>query len=177
MTANPQPDYLEVTLGQKDIILTALDLQGRITYASQTLRTFARYTDAELLGKPFETTWHADVPRYISQLLRERLADGRDFNGYIKNVTKDGLFYWTFANVTPTHDGQRQRTGYLAVQRAPDPITAQLVDAVYAFMAVPGGGGDCESAAKVLNDFMKPMNYDEFILRLEATGPDQAAPG
>ena len=41
------------------------------------------------------------------------VREGRVWNGYVKNRTKDGGYYWVFAMVYPMNIGKRGEQGYI----------------------------------------------------------------
>jgi hypothetical protein len=50
---------------------------------------------------------------------------------YVKNMSKDGAYYWVFANVTPSFDANGQVEGYFSVRRKPKAQAVQVVADLY----------------------------------------------
>lgn len=68
------------------------------------------------------------------QLLWDAVTEGEQFMGYVKNLCRDGGFYWVFAHVSPITDARGQITGYRSVRRHARPEAIARVSALYAEM-------------------------------------------
>ena len=55
-------------------------------------------------GKPHSILRHPDMQKVVFQLLWDRLKAKKEIFAYVKNLCKDGSFYWVYANVTVTLD-------------------------------------------------------------------------
>ncbi len=124
----------EIRIGKDDFIVSKTDPRGKITYCNRVFIDIAGYSEKELLGQPHNIIRHADMPRSVFRLLWNTLQDGQEFFGLIKNRTKSGMFYWAFANVTPSYDKQGQLLGYYSVRRCPARAGVALMDDLYAQM-------------------------------------------
>jgi len=102
-----EPTNTEIFFEEDDIIVSKTDLKGRITYANQTFCRIAGYSEAELLGQPHSIIRHPDMPRAVFKLLWDTLVEGREIFAYVKNMAKNGIYYWVFAHVTPSYDDNR----------------------------------------------------------------------
>ena len=71
------------------------------------------YLLAELVGNPHNIMRHPDMPRVMFKVVWEQLAAGHPVAAYIKNLAKDGSFYWVMAMITPCEGG------YLSVRLKP----------------------------------------------------------
>jgi PAS domain S-box-containing protein len=114
------PTDTEVFFHEDDIIVSKTDIKGRITYANQSFCHVAGYTEAELLGQPHSIIRHPDMPRAVFKLLWDTVLDGREIFAYVKNIAKNGDFYWVFAHVTPSFDADRNVIGFHSSRRVPD---------------------------------------------------------
>ena len=75
-------------------------------------------TDVELVGAPHHILRHPDMPRVAFADLWATLAAGRKWHGYVKNLRKDGAFYWVYATAVP-NVRQGVVAGYTSVRRKP----------------------------------------------------------
>ena len=57
------------------------------------------YTQGELLDQPHAILRHPDMPKVIFKYLWDNIKEGKDVNAYVKNLCKDGGFYWVLAQV------------------------------------------------------------------------------
>lgn len=172
MKRNITPSNNERVMREDDFIVSKTDLKGRITYGNRIFIEFSGYTEQELLGSQHNIIRHPDMPRAVFKLLWDKLARKEEVFAYVKNMSKDGGFYWVFANVTPSYDVNGNVIGYLSVRRKPNPDVIPLVADVYRAMLAEesrAGARDAISASEaVLNKILaeKGVGYDEFVLKL-----------
>lgn len=173
MTIRPAPTQQEKLLGEHDFIVSKTDLKGFITYGNRIFIEISGYEEGELLGAPHNILRHPDMPRVIFKLLWETIQAKREIFAYVKNLAKDGSFYWVFANITPSLDAQGNLIGYYSVRRKPRPEAIQMVTGLYRNLleaeakAGDGQAGMTASAAllqQILDQ--KGLGYEEFVLGL-----------
>lgn len=163
------PTGVEKVMRENDFIVSMTDLKGRITYGNRIFIEFSGYSEEELLGTQHNIIRHPDMPRAVFKLLWDVISAGNECSAYVKNLAKDGSFYWVFANVTPMFDQQGSITGYFSVRRRPDPAIVKTMGDVYRIMLEEeqrAGAKDAIAAStKLLLDILsqKGMSYDEFI--------------
>lgn len=171
MSLRPQPTSHERVLGEDDFIVSKTDLQGRITYGNRIFIGISGYEERELLGAPHSILRHPDMPRTIFKLLWDAIQAGREINAYVKNLAKDGSFYWVFANITPSFDDRGGIGGYYSVRRKPRSSALQVVSGLYRAMLEAeqraGGGQAGMQASRALLDRTlaeKGLGYEAFVL-------------
>ncbi|MBM4180876.1 MAG: PAS domain S-box protein [Betaproteobacteria bacterium] len=166
------PTMVEKVMREDDFIVSKTDLKGRITYGNRIFIEFSGYTEQELLGAQHNIIRHPDMPRAVFKLLWDTIQNKRECNAYVKNLAKDGSFYWVLANVTPSFDRDGNVTGYFSVRRKPRASAVQTVTGLYRGMLEAekrAGARDAIAASsKILNDLLaeKGMSYDELVLAI-----------
>jgi PAS domain S-box-containing protein len=170
MKSRITPTSAERSLGDEDFIVTKTDPKGRILYANRIFIALSGYTEAELLGSQHNIIRHPDMPRSVFKLLWDTIAAGQEFMGYVKNLAKDGSYYWVLATVTPDRDAQRNITGYTSVRRKPRADAVRAVSALYQEMLAAenrAGARDAIAAGNaVLQQAMNGKSYEQFVLAL-----------
>jgi len=161
---------VEAVLREDDFIVSKTDLKGRITYCNRIFVEYSGYSEEELLGSPHNIIRHPDMPKAVFKLMWEQIAAGNEFLGYVRNMAKNGSFYWTFANVTPSLDKDKNPLGYFSVRRKPDRQKIALVEPIYRRMLAEEAGGNGRAAlaksAGILTEAQGGLDYHEFILSL-----------
>jgi len=114
------PTNTERFFAEDDIIVSKTDIKGRITYANQSFCHMAGYTEAELLGQPHSIIRHPDMPRAVFKLLWDTVLDRREIFAYVKNMSRNGDYYWVFAHVTPSYDSKGGVIGFHSSRRVPE---------------------------------------------------------
>lgn len=166
------PTAIERVMREEDFIVSMTDLKGRITYGNRIFIEFSGYTENELIGTQHNIIRHPDMPRAVFKLLWDQIQAGRECFAYVKNMSKDGGFYWVFANVTPTFDPQGKITGYLSVRRKPKMSGIQVVTGLYAAMLeeekrAGAANAIAASTALLVNVLTeKGLSYDELVLAI-----------
>ncbi len=166
------PTMNERVMREDDFIVSTTDLKGRITYGNRIFIEFSGYSEAELLGTQHNIIRHPDMPRGVFKLLWDKIQAGDECFAYVKNMSKDGGFYWVFANVTPAFDPNGNVTGYLSVRRKPKMSGIQAVTGLYAAMLEEekkaGAANAIAASTKLLVDVLneKGLSYDELVLAI-----------
>ncbi len=165
-----QPTSVERFMRDEDFIVSKTDLKGCIIYANKIFIEFSGYSQDELLNKQHNIIRHPDMPRAVFDLLWKTLQSGQEFNGYVKNMSKDGGFYWVFANVTPSYDDNNNMIGYYSVRRKPLADIIDVIEPLYKEMlAVEENAGTknaIAAATQLLLDKLQGIDYDQFVLSL-----------
>ena len=120
MTQKIIPTLHELQLGDNEFIVTKTDETGLITYANPVFIALSGYSEQELLGSQHNIVRHPDMPRAVFHLLWNTIKAGEEFHGYVKNLSKDGSFYWVIATITPSFSPETGSIiGFYSVRRKP----------------------------------------------------------
>jgi len=166
------PTAIERVMREDDFIVSMTDPKGRITYANRVFIEFSGYSEQELLGTQHNIIRHPDMPRAVFKLLWDKISNKEECFAYVKNMSKDGGFYWVFTNVTPTFDPAGNITGYFSVRRKPKLSGIEAVTPLYAAMLEAeqkaGPANAIEASGKLLADVLKQkgLSYDELVLAI-----------
>ncbi len=173
MSSRPQPTQQEKILGEDDFIVSKTDLKGLITYGNRIFIEISGYAEDELLGAPHSILRHPDMPRAVFKLLWDTIQAKREICAYVKNLAKDGSFYWVFANVTPSCDSNGNLIGHYSVRRKPRPEAIQAISPLYhTLLEAERKAGDGQAGMKastaILHQVLeqKGMGYEEFVFGL-----------
>ena len=167
-----QPIQKERVMRDNDFIVSKTDLKGRITYANKIFIEFSGYSQDQLLNAQHNIIRHPDMPRSVFHLLWTTIQAGREFNGYVKNMSQDGSFYWVFANVTPSYDIHNKMIGFYSVRRKASQQAVSAVEPVYKEMVNAeknaGSRNAIEASMAILTSIIAETggDYDQFALSL-----------
>ncbi len=109
---------LEVMFPLGHLIVSRTDLAGIITHANDAFVEMSGYTRDELLGAPHHILRHPDMPKLAFKGLWDDISAGKKWHGYVKNLRKDGAFYWVYATAVP-NIREGVIVGYTSVRRKP----------------------------------------------------------
>jgi len=78
------------------------------------------YSKEELIGSPHNINRHPDMPKAAFAQLWETIKRGEMWEGYVKNMRKDGKYYWVIVWIKPKLDDEGNIVGYIAGRKVPD---------------------------------------------------------
>jgi PAS domain S-box-containing protein len=109
----------ECLLTDEEIVISATDPSGVITFANDRFYEIAEYEPGELIGKPHNVIRHPDMPKTAFIDLWAVIQAGKTWQGYVLNRSRLGRVYWLKANVFPCFENG-QIVGYIAIRTKPD---------------------------------------------------------
>jgi aerotaxis receptor len=128
----PEPVDQEYRFSE-GVILSETDTEGIITFANHRFCRISGYEHDELIGRNHNIVRHPEMPRELFRRLWETIRQGKTWEGLIKNLRKDGRYYWVHTHIEPLRDGEVIR-GYVAVRRPAEP--AEIIEADLEYKAL-----------------------------------------
>ena len=107
----------EVALNDVSLGMLLSGLDRRITYANHGFTQLTGYTEADMLGKSCALLHGPQTDPMTVEKLKAALQGEGNFDGEILNYRKDGTAFWNALLISPVHDEQGARTGFLGIQR------------------------------------------------------------
>ncbi|MBP8169751.1 MAG: PAS domain-containing protein [Azonexus sp.] len=166
------PTTIERPMRENDFIVSKTNPKGIITYGNPIFIEFSGYTEAELIGSQHNIIRHPDMPRSAFKLAWDTISSGNEFFAYVKNMSKDGSYYWVFTHIAPDFGQNGQITGYTSVRRCPKRSGIEKIEPVYRQMLqaekAAGARDAIDAGTKVLVDLMQQtgMDYEQLIFSL-----------
>lgn len=113
------PMEKEIPLRESDVLISATDAHGVITFANRTFFEVAEYAPSDLIGKPHNIIRHSDMPKAAFEDLWNVIQQGHLWCGIVKNKSKTGKAYWVKAMVFPCYKNN-EIIGYISVRKKPN---------------------------------------------------------
>lgn len=112
--------YTEIETPYPDgkLIVSTTDKNGIITHVNKAFVEMSGYSDDELMGAPHSILRHPDMPSAAFKDLWDTVNRGEHWQGYVKNLRKDGGYYWVKATVIP-NIRHGEVVSYTSVRRKP----------------------------------------------------------
>jgi PAS domain S-box-containing protein len=98
-------------------IVSRTDLEGIITFSNRAFCTLSGYTKDELIGQPHSIIRHPDMPKAAFKNMWDTIQNNQKWHGFVKNLRKDGKYYWTEAFIEPLFDENGNKIGYMAARK------------------------------------------------------------
>ena len=124
----------EVMLDDYTFLVSETDEKGVILFANDDFCSVARYSVDELIGKPHNIVRHPDMPKAAFKELWATVKSGNVWQGFVKNRTKNGKFYWVYATVFPFG-----KDHYLSVRKMASREEVEKYSKLYATMRASEG--------------------------------------
>ena len=166
----PTPKNNEIKLDPGRYIVSRTDAKGIITFGNVYFCAICGYSVEELLGQPHNIIRHPDMPKIAFKLMWDTIQQGRDFVAIVKNMAKDGSYYWVMTEFIPKKDpATGEIVEYTAYRKAPPRSAINVVEPLYKRLKeAEDNGGGMEASHKMLLDYLKDQGetYDSWVIRI-----------
>lgn len=125
---------VETILTDNAFLVSETNSKGMIIFANAQFCNVAEYAVEDLIGKPHNIVRHKDMPKAAFKDLWDTVKAGKVWQGFVKNNTLSGGFYWVFATVYPykNEDGEQC---YMSIRRKPSRENIQKYTELYKTMS------------------------------------------
>ena len=164
---HPKPIDKEIILDKTKIIMSKTDAKGIIEYANQYFIDICGYDEWELMAEPHSIIRHPDMPRIVFKLLWERLHKGENIHALVKNLAKDGSYYWVITNFETIYNDKGKIIAHFSRRKAPPRYAIDTIIPIYKMLVDIENKKGMDASRKFLYDFLesKKVTYDDFILQ------------
>ena len=162
----PTPRNEAVKLDKYKYIMSRTNPKGIIEYGNDYFFEISGYTQEELLGQPHNIIRHPDMPKVVFKLMWDRLQKGQGIYAVVKNLAKDGRYYWVTTKFEIQRDPVTKHiTGYLAYRQAAKPGTIEVMENLYKKLVAAEETGGMAASQQMLLEYLdkRGQSYDEFI--------------
>ncbi|MCC5914100.1 MAG: PAS domain-containing protein [Balneolaceae bacterium] len=121
----PEPINMESPFTYDELFFSVTDPKSTITYANDVFVRISKYEPQEVIGQLHKLIRHPEMPRSVFKIFWDLLKSNRPVAAYVKNMAKDGTFYWVMALAFPC-DG-----GYLSIRLKPGSDLFRKVENIY----------------------------------------------
>jgi len=168
----PEPIDEEIKLDPNKYIVSKTDLKGIITYGNDYFTEISGYKTEELIGRPHNILRHPDMPKVVFKLVWDRLKEGKTVYGIVKNLAKDGRYYWVFAEFVPNKTSYGVVKGYTAYRKAAPEKAIKEIEALYKKLLEIEKESGMEGSEAYLKGWLEEHHttYDKFIDKITGNG-------
>lgn len=162
----PEPIDKEIKLDTKRYIVSKTDPQGIIEYGNDYFVEISGYRESELIGKPHSIIRHPDMPKVAFKLMWDRISKGSNFIAVVKNLAKDGSYYWVVTDFEPKVDPiTNEIISHTAFRKAASQKAINKIIPIYAKLLEIEKESGIKASEKFLRGFLEDRNttYDDFI--------------
>lgn len=166
--SKPIPVAQEILLDPSKIIMSKTNTKGVIEYANDYFIEISGYQEHDLMGEPHNVIRHPDMPRSIFKLLWDTIQKGENVHALVKNLAKDGRYYWVLTNFEFKYNEKNELISYYSRRKAAPREAISEIEKLYNTLSIIEQKQNMQVA---LNYFLgmledKKKTYNEFILEL-----------
>jgi aerotaxis receptor len=121
---------IETPFPEGKLIVSTTDPEGIITHVNKAFIEMSGYSESELLGAPHSILRHPDMPPVAFKGLWDTIQAGNKWQGFVKNLRKDGGFYWVKATAIPNVRNGKI-VAYTSVRRKPSRTNVEACMKLY----------------------------------------------
>lgn len=115
------------------VIFSSTDLKGIITKVNTPFLEASGWDEQDLVGQPHYILRHPHMPAAAFKEMWDTISAGKTWNGYVKNLRKNGGYYWVHAIVhTMKEDGKV--VGYQSARHRISDTMKEKYEKLYAEM-------------------------------------------
>lgn len=153
-----RPTEGEAPFSAGEVFFSRTDRRGVILSGNAVFRRVANYAWDELIGAPHKIIRHPDMPKGVFYILWERILKGQPVGAYVKNKSKDGLYYWVFAVVSPWQDG------FVSSRIKPTSARLATVEKLYQSLLAREASGELtpEASAAEIEAAVTELGFDGY---------------
>ncbi len=157
----PEPKNVESQFNIDEMFFSKTDLKGIILDGNEVFYRVSKYSPEEMIGKPHNIVRHPDMPKVVFKLLWDYIKACRPFSGYVKNLAKDGSYYWVYAVVLPVHQNMKKEK-YLSIRIKPTSHFFTVVKNLYEKILKVEKTEGVEASEKEFFENLKAMGYESY---------------
>lgn len=160
-----EPKNIESKFEIDELFFSTTDLKGTIISGNDVFIRVSKFSKEELIGKPHNKIRHPDMPRAVFKAVWETIKQGKPFVGYVKNMAKDGSYYWVLACIYPMFDEERNIKKFLSIRLKPTSDIFKIIPDLYQDVLKYEHREGIDAALEYLLNKIKKLgfeNYEEF---------------
>jgi PAS domain S-box-containing protein len=152
----PKPIQKESEFLVEELFFSTTDPRGVITTGDALFQRISKYSRDDLLGSPHNVIRHPDMPRVVFRLLWETIQAGQPISAYVKNLAKDGSYYWVLATVFPIEGG------YLSIRIKPTSPVFSVIPDLYNEILKRECEAGMDAAQELLLGVLREKGFEDY---------------
>jgi len=134
-------------------IVAITDVKGTITYVNEKFVQISGYGVDELIGMNHRILNSAEHSSNFWKNMYKTVSSGKVWNAEIKNIAKDGHYYWVDTTIVPFMDSEDKPQSYIAIR-------TDITEKKEAEMELIKAKEEAEEGAKVKAEFLASMSHE-----------------
>ena len=165
--SRPTPTSNEIEVKPVDIVVSKADEAGDITYANPIFYKLSGYSKKELNFAPHSILRHPDMPKVVFKFLWDEIQKGNEVHAFVKNLSKDGSFYWVMAHVRPALNQDGSFRNYVSTRQTMSANARATIEPLYAKLVELENSGGVEASEAELLKVLEGRAFNEIMDELQ----------
>ena len=173
----PTPINEEINIPDDDVLISVTDPKGNIIETNDIFTKISGYSEDELIGSSHNIIRHPDMPKIMFKIVWDHIMDKENVMAVVKNLAKNGKYYWVVTDFVTRVDADRNIVNYTAYRRpVHDKVKKAVIPLYKALCAIEDVAG-MDAAEKFLNNYFKDRdtNYDDMVEEIIVKNCEKAA--
>ena len=152
---------------EPDITLVCkLSKDGKIKYVNKAYTDISGFSETDLLGESHEIIQHPKMPKVIMNMAWKSINNAKHQYFVSKNVTKNGEFFWTLADIHSKINENRSTAIYIRRKYLPNDIKADFEKLYEVLYGIESSGGGEKIARKYLHGFWEERGteFEDYLI-------------
>ena len=173
----PIPLNEEIIIPDDQVLISITNPKGIITETNDIFTKISGYSEEELIGTSHNIIRHPDMPKIMFKIVWDHIMDKENVMAVVKNLAKDGKYYWVVTDFVTRVDADRNIINYTAYRRPVHDKVKQAVIPLYKALCAIEDVAGIEASEKFLNDYFeeRKTNYDDMVEEIIVKNCDKAA--
>lgn len=103
------------TVITKSSLVSVTDLEGNMTFVNDIMVDITGYSYDDLIGEKHSMLGHPDNPKDVYTELWDTISKGEIWKGILKNIKKDGGYFYQKTTIVPYKDKNGEIIKYIAI--------------------------------------------------------------
>jgi PAS domain S-box-containing protein len=146
----------EAPFEASELFVSRTDARGIIQSGNDVFCRVAGFSRDELLNQPHNLIRHPDMPKTIFKLFWQVIQSGEVIAAYVKNMAKDGGYYWVLATVFPTE------SGFLSIRLKPTSSLLKTVTSLYQDLLATERSDGVEKGTECLGQQLRGLGFASY---------------
>ena len=109
----------------EELFFSITDPKSNIIYANDVFIRISGYPTDEIVGELHKIIRHPDMPRSVFKIFWDHLNQHKPVAAYVKNLAKNGAYYWVMALAYPCEEG------YMSIRLKPGSAVFNTAKKIY----------------------------------------------
>lgn len=168
----PMPVDREINLNPNLLLTSKADAKDVILFANEYFMEISGYDEWEVMGQSHHIFHHPDMPELIFKWITEQIGKDEKAYAVLKNIARDGRFYWVLACFQATLDNDGNIIYYKVRRKAVPENAKENIAQLYKILKAIEKKEGVNASEKYMFGFLEELkiSYENYIFKILNVG-------